>query len=382
MAVLLSKPNKSLPGVLVLSHNEIGFLRNGRRSPIGRYRFLYPIEIFFARKIVSLLKRRYVVGAHIGFRLPQSHDVFSGKYNDFLMATPSLMNGVDPGNMPVFPKTSASFIPNYFGKYKRVGRSWDLIHIATNARYKNWERFGRVAKELLSMDENFQILTLSVHSNEKSRRSLEQLLERTMGNEYQAITHLSHIIQASSKGFSPKFIARLLGDSKVLALFSDNEGTPKVVSEAMAAGCLPAIYSTLANGSAYFPERKLYDMTMDLGTEHNTVFTLARLGEETRDRVALESSKLRGLRASEEELKTFLSELKTAGIDEALKDDFRLTLPSQDMSGSPWLKGRRRLRGTAVLSSIRDWLAFYRYCNSLSKSDIGNHDANPEQWQK
>lgn len=371
MATLLARPKQASPGVLVLTHKEIDFLRNGRRSPIGRYRFLYPIEILFARNVLRVLRRRYLIGAHIGFKLPASHDVFSGKYNDFLMSTPTLLNVIDGLKLPVFPKTSAFFIPEHFREYMSEQRSWDLIHISTNARYKNWDRFGRVAADLISKYPKIKILAISTHSSETSRKHLDDMLEKTMGKSYKSITYLSHISQVGGKGFPPNFIATLLGDSKVLALFSENEGSAKVVAEALAAGCLPTIYETLADSSAFYPERDLFEMTMVPGSESDAILNLMKIDSRTREKISRVSLDLRGLRVSEVELRDFLSELNAAKIDSTLEDDFRLTLPSQDMSGSPWLTGIRRSQKTADLSSIRDWHKFQKHCISLYLSALG-----------
>ena len=356
MATVLEHARGGQRGLIVLTHKEVFLLEHGRLTKGSRRSIASPNLARVARKVLSRIRDDYVVGAHIGGKISSDHPVFSGSFQDFTMATPLQWRASDAH--PVVPLVSAFFIPKTFSEYNRRRRSWDLLHVATDGAGKNWDRFISVTADLLSKQPGLRVLAVSTHGCEKSEWLLRSRLREIKSGISHGLHHISLVPKNGEKGLPAAVMANLLGDSKVICLFSQSEGTPKIITEAMMAGCFPIVYEDLLRTCSFLPDLDNDKNTMKETNELERITSaITEFSEEISNAVREVAQSKFELTKNVQSLETFLRDLTGQDWDLPRHEDLRLRLPAHTKNGAYWFRGKLN-SSTADLATPRNWIGF------------------------
>lgn len=367
MATVLDWPSAGRKGLVCLTHKEASFLFSGslQWGPLSRYRRFHP-KAAVARYVWRALKAQYDFGVHFGSRVQANHPANSSQWA-FRLATP-LLSDEPEGRVAL---TSAYFIPEDFAPAQFVAqRRWDVVHIATGSGYKNWDRALSSVTSLAQSRPNFKALLVSTHGTEKQLRTFTRWLEQLLPNSVKdRIQHAAILTASGEKGLPEEVVKTLLQSSKTLVLFSESEGTPKIVSEGLMSGCRVVVYNILLLNSAQFPSLPGSLFQMKSGSEKETIERCLDLAPESKTDQATRLSAVRATFSEEINIVRLAEELSTIlarPICLVANGFFRLQLPAHTARGMPWIKDST-FRTTSDLSSTSDWFRFWRFLSKQIK---------------
>lgn len=370
VATVLDWPREGRRGLVCLTHKEASFLFSGslQWGPLSRYRRFHPRGAV-ARYVWRTLKAQYDFGVHFGSRVRANHPANSSQWA-FRMATPLLSD--EPERRVVL--TSAYFIPDDFmpspGSEFVAQRRWDLVHIATASGYKNWDRALSSVASLAQSRPKFKALLVSTHGTEKQLRTFTRWLDQLLPNSVKdRVQHAAILTASGEKGLPEEVVKALLQSSKTLVLFSESEGTSKIVSEALMSGCRVVVYNTLLLNSAHHPSLPGSLFQMRIGSEEETIERCLDLAPESETDQANRLSAVRSAYSEERNIVRLGEELSSIlGRPISLVGNgfFRLQLPAHTARGMPWIKDST-FRTSSDLSSTSDWFRFWRFLSKQIK---------------
>jgi|GEM_PF-1991923 len=338
MAVLLARPRSGRRGVVVLTHKEVKWLYGGA-SPRLRRRHRSHLQ-----QRVDRLRDRYAFGVHAGWRLSPSSAALDERW-EFVLATERLAPTL-PGARRI-ARSSAHFIPDGYGLPAAERRTWDLVHVATQSAGKHWSRFLAASAALLAGDPSLRILGIAtrVPGGPSLRDQASEVLGDNLGRSFilEEPDSLGFL-----KGWHPRIIERILAETKVLCLFSEIEGSSKVVSEASMAGCLVVLYEQLIDCCIEVPDDATHIRRMRRGAEAETLAAAIRSADGHRpDRASLAA--FYGETASIAHLRTRLNEILGHPVDLEDTEGLRFRLPAHSDVGMPWVRrGPRTTTADAI----------------------------------
>jgi len=382
MALILARMSPSHKGVMVLTHKEMFDLYPEQRgSRLGRLRSLLrgtPPKLSGSERStvlqrISSLRQGYIVGVHFGWYLPRAPQFLN--HIDFYMATNSNFN--ESGHIlgKQFPLVSADFVPPIFESPEDFERDIDLLGVANNAPYKRLDLFVQVASQIFSARSDAKIRLITPKPLVMNRRQIK--LERVLND---AVTHLliSHPhadfqlirpdISAMGKGLSHHAVAGFLQRSKVFFLSSQGEGQPKVLHEALVAGCsVVAFQKLLQHGvDVRVPDSIRF---VPSGFESAGVLTALTEWPEGRANQSVLNEAL-AERNSVQRLLAFLETLAGKGLAFESIPPLSLALPAHSPSGMPWLEFKDD-RATSDLHDFGEWERFLKFAEI--DGDVSEH---------
>lgn len=330
MAVLLARPQVGRRGVVVLTHKEVKWLYGGGSPPL-RQRHRSQLH-----RRLDRLRERYAFGVHAGRRLSPTSAALDQRW-EFVLATERLAPELAEDRR--IARSSAHFVPDDYGVPMPEHRTWDLVHVATQSSGKHWPRFLAASAALLATDPSLRILGIATRA--PGQPSLRVEASEVLGD------HLgrSFVLEEPDstgffKGWHPRIIERILAETKVLCLFSEIEGSSKIVSEASMAGCLVVLYEQLVECCIELPEGARHVLPMQPGSEVMALAAAIRNAADYRpDRRRLTA--FYGETASIAHLRARLAEILGHPVDLEDTEALRFRLPAHSDAGMPWIRGDR-----------------------------------------
>lgn len=324
---------------MVFTHKEVSyFYRNHRyfqpyQSPKERIKKLVlpeqDKEAKHAQQVLKRINDQYFVGIHFGWAMERFPDL---DYIDFCMSSPTGVTFDEAAKYQKIPLNSSNFTPAHFytPEPKKHLKMWDVLMVSRDARFKNLDKFlasvrqlydsGRVCDVLLIVQSNKNFDT---HPGKVYTELLDDYQRLFNADERDHFTILKLHPNIPFPGISSRQIARFCHLSKVFALFSEQEGGSKAISEALLSGLAIVAKSDLQGGgrdslnarnsvlfddfdSAHTALAKALDQWKALNADHDALVndlheerSLARLEEEFE-----KLFQSRGLHYSEELLNT------------------------------------------------------------------------------
>ena len=246
MATILKKPNQENKGIIVFTHKE------------DKY-FFEKSNLFIRNKIkkkLIRLKNRYFLGVHFGWI---NHYKSRFRFYNFLLATESVLRGTENKKESyIIPLRSRNFTPDFFHPNRDYEKHWDIICVSNNTKNKNLKYLLKSIRKIYDMGYYFRVLLISPErKNEKNNKKFYQNLEKDYLNHFSCREReYFTLIRPNAKfgflGFSQSEMAFFYNSSKVFTLFSEKEGGPKAVSEALLSGNLIVVHSKLEGGGRDF----------------------------------------------------------------------------------------------------------------------------------
>lgn len=213
---------------LIFTHKELGFIASGQL-------IRHPSRVIIGQTALKRFRQSHVIGGHVGWPLGASHPVFQSDL-DFVLCNPE-QAAVAPKSVNTIISPAAWLSPDSISPW-REEKEWDLTIIATTGRKKRWDRAFRVVGRLLSEDRFVRILLVVTPRSRKDQVWFEKLMDTELDGVDRSRVDLILGSAPGEKGLlSNQLIRGLLASTKVFALFSECEGTSKVVVEALKEGC-------------------------------------------------------------------------------------------------------------------------------------------------
>lgn len=218
---------------LIFTHKEL------RSVSLRRKTILEPSSII-ARRAFREISKKFVFGSHIGWPCAITDSVFEHQ-SSFILCNPEQARLVPQGS-PTILSPAAWLSPDSAEKW-RDEKIWDFATVATTGKHKNWLEALATVRNLLEEDSRLRILLVATPESYGAELKFNEDLKTLLGNVDSSRVDVVSAAPQGSKGVLPNsLLRRLLGLTKVFALFSTKEGTSKVLIEASKEGCI-----TLAN---------------------------------------------------------------------------------------------------------------------------------------
>lgn len=218
MATILKKPTESAKGVICFTHKEVSSIKP------------------------SCLQGKYFLGVHyggfsIGATVPNWASFYFGRNSVVGNANHAIR----------IPLASANFTPECF-KQIPCDKMWDIINVSRNARLKNLNLFFDAVKRLYSRKKMYRVLLVCPTRREENdwdhyTNITEVYYGRFSEKEREYFTLLRLSPELHYLGLSQSQLAMFYQHSKVCTLFSETEGSPKVITEALLCGCPIVVYN-------------------------------------------------------------------------------------------------------------------------------------------
>tara|TARA_Y100001938_G_scaffold73182_1_gene101387 strand:- start:4316 stop:5371 length:1056 start_codon:yes stop_codon:yes gene_type:complete len=235
MAHIFKKPNSNNKGIIVITHQELGFIaRNGESHP----------------SMDEILKK-YFVGVHYG---GFSFGAYLPPFCSFYMGLPTVTDiKLRQPNAFDIPMASGNFTSCDFSVNLKAHKYWDIVNVSRNSVMKNLRVFFREVKKIYDLGYKYKILLIcpSRHEEDPSDHFVDIVdvyYQMFTKEERDLFTLMRLSKDLEFKGLSKKQLSFFYQSSKVFTLFSETEGFPGVVPEALLTG-LPVVMWKHQRGS-------------------------------------------------------------------------------------------------------------------------------------
>jgi len=248
MAHILKKSTATNKGVLLLTHKEIAYFGKGLKQirypevnkitnkffPLDKYKSYYA-------KRFKQISKKYFIGEHFGW---YHRDYGTKPFIDFYLCTESTVTFKEPEKVVTIPLSSSSFINKIF-ENKGYNKIYDVMCVSHSGKNKRLKDFVHSIRKLYDEGHKYRVLLInkeSILENPKGHYvDLEDDYHRLFSTEEKQLFTLVRIKGSLSLlGLPSQAISEFYNLSKVFALFSEQEGEPRAISEALICG-LPVV---------------------------------------------------------------------------------------------------------------------------------------------
>ena len=233
MAHIFKNPTSENKGIIVLTHQEVGFILNNQDTHAN----------------IIEIKNKYFIGVHYG---GYSYGVKVPTFCDFYFGLPSVI-GPQP-HVYHIPLASGNFTAPCFNPDPDNSKYWDIINVSRNGNVKNLRLFFREVKKIYDMGLKYKILLVCASREEEVDHDhftdiADVYYDMFTKEERDLFTLMRLGKDLEFKGLSKKQLSYFYQSSKVATLFSKTEGFPGVICEALLTG-LPVVIWSGQRGSA------------------------------------------------------------------------------------------------------------------------------------
>lgn len=245
MAHLMKLPKEGQKGILLFTHKEIGkynaALKQIRFEEVNNLtnKFFKPNELSaYYRKKFAELKKHYFLGQHFGW---YHRDYVGVDEIDFYLATESTVGFKYPENPFRIPLSSSSFIHRAFEKKEYGVKIWDILTVTHNGKHKRMRDFVLAVRKAYDQGKRYKVLLLNKKNIREPGKGfdnevLDLYYDLFDDQERQSFVLMRLSDDMSMMGMPSQTVAQFMNLSKVFALFSEQEGEPRAVAEALICG--------------------------------------------------------------------------------------------------------------------------------------------------
>lgn len=223
MAHIFKHPTPQNNGVIVVTHQEIDFIL---RTP----------ELH--EKVNEMLKK-YFLGVHYG---GFSFGAYLPPFCSFYMGRPSVtdIKQRQPTSFEI-PLASGNFTSRVFKQNKKAYKYWDIINVSRNGNVKKLQAFFKTIKKIYSLGHKYNVLLVCASREEETAQDhfvdiADVYYEMFTKEEQEMFTLMRLGKDLEFKGLTKKQLSFFYQSSKVMTLFSEMEGFPGVIPEALLTG--------------------------------------------------------------------------------------------------------------------------------------------------
>jgi len=245
MAFVMKWPSEASPGVVIFTHKERRFFERPS-SALGT--------------LIKRATQEFLFGMHWGH---YAADVVPAAGIDFHLAGPGTLHFAAGHSAPRIALCSRNFAPVCFAPDGRT-KFWDVMMVARPLRLKHIDQFFQVWKKVLAARPSSRALLVcpEIPNPNPAHEYVEMVTDYKASfteSERKNITLLLTSSQLYPFPLEQETIAFLYNSSRFFALFSEQEGESRVISEALLCG-LPVIvrHDLRGGGRDYLTEQNSF----------------------------------------------------------------------------------------------------------------------------
>lgn len=243
MAHIFKHPQKNSKGILLFTHKEVQILSIGILTYKNFIYYYYRRLIFILflkpkyMKIIDKIKFKYFIGIHIGGNI--THPI-GLDFLDFCMGFKKCKKIFD--KLHFIPITSRNFTPNFFLKKNENDiKYYDFFSVTRITINKNLSASFDTIRKLYDNNYNYKFLIIALPGSEEDNRKIFKEYYSKFNTEERHTFHFIIMDEGINKySMHQETLVNFYKKSKVFFLFSEEEGEPRVIQEALYAG-LPII---------------------------------------------------------------------------------------------------------------------------------------------
>lgn len=238
-------PKNGCKGILLFTHKEIKFynaalkqIRFERVNEITNT-FFKPnkLKSYYEKKFADL-KEHYFLGQHFGW---YHRDYVGIDEIDFYLATESTVGFKYPEEPFRIPLSSSSFIHRAFERKDYNLKIWDILTVTHNGKHKRMRDFVLAVRKAYDEGKKYKVLLLNKKNINEPGKGFDNEVLDLYYELFDDVERQSFVLMRLSgdmsvMGMPSETVAQLMNLSKVFALFSEQEGEPRAVAEALICG--------------------------------------------------------------------------------------------------------------------------------------------------
>jgi hypothetical protein len=242
MAHIFKKAQGNNKGLIVLTHQEIGYIVSDQRT----------------HSMVSELKNNYFIGVHYGGFSYGANPYFC----DFYMGRRSVTDiWKNYPNTFEIPLASGNFTSSVFTPQTEYKKYWDIINVSRNGNVKELRSFFETIRKLYDLGKNYNVLLVCASREEETEQDhfidiANVYYEMFNSKERDMFTLMRLGKDLEFKGLSKKQLSFFYQSSKVSTLFSRCEGFPGVIPESLLCGVPVVIWKNQQGSGKDFLNEK------------------------------------------------------------------------------------------------------------------------------
>ncbi|MEX2597041.1 MAG: glycosyltransferase [Salibacteraceae bacterium] len=285
MAHIFKYPDSNNKGIIVFTHKEAKFLFSEHeyfREKTSRRELPFLKAIFKKdhskekKDFIEEISKNYFLGVHFGWKFS---DFPALSPISFYMGSPSTVEFSEPNSVRYIPMDGSSFIPEcfYLNKPKKHPKIWDIIMVSRDVKWKNLDKFLLSVRQLYDSGKYYKVMLIVPSNNDISHDSNDNITYTNLLSDYERMFNYQErgfftILKTHPNmpflGLAQPQIAKFYHLSKIFALYSEQEGGSRVISEALLSGLPVVVKSTLSGGGKDFLNEKNAVMFDDFETAH------------------------------------------------------------------------------------------------------------------
>jgi len=346
MVSVLKKPTSNSRGVLIFTHKERQFFSSG-------------LDIVESK--IKSLKKEYVVGMHWGIYQPDPVDKIP--YVDFHLARESTVSFNSETTR--IPLVAYNFNPKYMEPLD-VPKRWDILTVAHPSKRKRLSDLLETIKIMFDEGYSPNVLLWCPSPAERGGPNWDQrffeLYENIFTNDERDQIELTTPIRDGSLYPLPhEIMPYLYNSSKIFTLFSNLEGDPRAITEALMCGTPVVVRSDLVGSGKDY-----------LNAENSEIVTTKREAAQTfqemlqnpdkyqvnADQLGKQLSIEHTAEKLEQGIKSVFQEKRYNYEGEIIKNNLSMKLPSHEIT----LPQRLRQKQS---NDIKDIVSFVQFCDYI-----------------
>jgi len=327
--------------------NEVKLIK----SLVRNFSFIKGLELLInlvipnrIRKAFRKTQRHYFVGVHYGWT---ASSIPLYENCDFLM-TPQQIDTNRNNQIIHIPLASRNFTPQCFQNKNQI-KYWDILCVSRMAKFKNLDYLLKSIRKIFDKGYNYKVLMI-VSENKKiyAKKFYTNLMDDYYSLfSYNERQNFSIMLLSSNIGFAGlpfEVMSHFYNSSKIFTLFSNAEGSSKVISEALLCGLPVVVKDNLEGGGRDFLRKNNSILFSSFENAHESLiqavehYNLFKVENETlrqnlSEEFSLEKLKEYFKRLFEENGQTFDGKLINT-------DHLNIRIPAHLNENIPWAKDR------------------------------------------
>jgi len=259
---IFKNPTSDAKGIIVFTHKEMDwfFPVNNKRlvksfAKPGGFKRVEIIKNFLLRpysKAFQKIHEKYFIGVHYGW-VPERSRLYENC--DFIMSSHPI-NEKKEKNIFRIPLVSRNFTPQCFNNQHQK-KHWDILCVSRMIKFKNLDYLLKSIRKIFDQGYNYKVLMIVLENKKMDKKRfytnlMDDYYSLFSYNERQNFSIMLLSSNIGITGLPFEVMSYFYNSSKIFTLFSNAEGSSKVISEALLCSLPVVVKENLEGGGRDF----------------------------------------------------------------------------------------------------------------------------------